>query len=75
MRHLELTTLRYMIAVVGRCCESPRLTLPTAEILSGKNAQAWAMVSYLKKQMIIRILKESWEPLRGCLLNSTANPA
>ena len=33
-------------------------TLPTAEILSGKNARAWvSMVSYLKKEMEIKILK------------------
>ena len=31
-------------------------TLPTAEILSGKNARAWvSMVLYLKKQMKIKV--------------------
>ena len=54
-------------------------TLPTAEILSGKNAQAWvSMVLYLKKiEIKIKILKQkkSWEPFRSCLLNSTANSA
>ena len=37
-----------------------------------------SMVSYLKKQIKIKILKrkkKSWEPFRSCLLNSTANPA
>ena len=58
----------------------PKLpTLPTAEILSGKNARAWvSIVLYLKKQMKIKILKrkkKSWEPLRSCRQNSTANPA
>ena len=33
-------------------------TLPTAEILSGKNVRAWvSMLSYLKKEMKIKILK------------------
>ena len=53
-------------------------TLPTAEILSGKNVWACvSMVSYLKKLMKIKILKrkKSWEQFRICLLNSTANPA
>ena len=34
-------------------------TLPTAEILSGKNARAWvSMVLYLKKEMKIKISKQ-----------------
>ena len=42
-------------------------TLPTAEILSGKNARAWvSMVLYLKKQMKIKILKRKKNP-RSCL--------
>ena len=33
-------------------------TLPTAEILSGKKVRAWvSIVSYLKKEMKIEILK------------------
>ena len=35
-------------------------TLPTADILSGKNARAWvSMVLYLKKQKKIKILKQN----------------
>ena len=52
--------------------------MPIDKILSVKNAQAWvSMVSYSKKQMKIKILKgkQSWEPFRICLLNSTANLA
>ena len=34
------------------------ITLPTVELLSDKNARAWvSIVSYLKKQMKIKILK------------------
>ena len=38
-------------------------TLPTAEILSGKNARAWvSMVLYLKKLIKIKILKRKKNP-------------
>ena len=38
-------------------------TLPTAEILSGKNVRAWvSMVLYLKKQMKIKKLKLEKNP-------------
>ena len=54
-------------------------TLPTAEILSGKNGRAWvSMVLYFEKEMKIKILKrkkKSLEPFRSCLLNSTTNSA
>ena len=50
-----------------------------AKIISVKNEWAWvSLVSYLEKEMKIKVLKrgkKSWEPLRICLLNSTANPA
>ena len=50
-------------------------TLPTTEILSGKNARAWvSMVLYSKKSMKNE-KKKIWEPFRSCLLNSTANSA
>ena len=48
-------------------------TLPIAKIISAKNARAWvSMVSYLKKELKIKILerkKKFWEPFRICLLN------
>ena len=53
-------------------------TLPTAEILSGKNARAWvSIVSYLKNKLKLKFetKKKSWEPFGSCLLNSTVNPA
>ena len=52
------------------------ITLPTAEILSGKNAQAWVSMLYIQKiYMKIRILgqKKSWDPFKIRVLNSTAN--
>ena len=40
-----------------------RYTLPTAEVLSGKNARAWvSMVLYLIKCMKIKILKRKKNP-------------
>ena len=40
----------------GKKFRSMYFTLPTAEILSGKNARAWvSMVLYLKKQMKIKV--------------------
>ena len=40
-----------------------RATLPTAEILSGKNARAWvSMVLYLKKSIKIKMLKRKKNP-------------
>ena len=53
-------------------------TLPTAEILSGKNAWAFLVCGFLMKLFknnILKIWKKSWEPCGSYLLNSTANPA
>ena len=53
-------------------------TLPTAEILSGKNARAFLVCGFLMKSFkknILKIWKKSWEPFGSYLLNSTANPA
>ena len=54
------------------------LTLPTAEILSGKNARAflvcWLLMKSNKKN-ILKIWKKSWELFGSYLLNSTAYPA
>ena len=45
------------------CLDCMPNTLPTAEILSGKNARAWvSMVLYLKKLMKIKILKRKKNP-------------
>ena len=56
-----------------------QITVPIAEILSGKNARAWvSMVLYLEKIKInknIKTEKKSWEAFRSCLLNSTTNSA
>ena len=54
------------------------LTLPTAEILSGKNVRAFLVCVFLMKwykKNILKIWKKSWEPFGSYLLNSTANPA
>jgi hypothetical protein len=45
-----------------------------------KNVRAWvSMISYFSKEVnknyYVRERKNSWEPFRMCLLNSTANPA
>ena len=52
-------------------------TLPTAEILSGKNAWAFLVCGFLMKSFkkILKIWKKSWEPFGSYLLNSTANSA
>ena len=52
--------------------------LPTARILSGKNARAFLVCGFLMKSFkkkILKIWKKSWEPFGSYLLNSTANPA
>ena len=52
-------------------------TVPESKIIV-KNERAWvSMISYVKKEIKIRILKrkKTWELFRICLLNSTANPA
>ena len=54
------------------------VTLPTFEILSGKNAQAFLVCGFLMKSLnknILKIWNKSWEPFGSYLLNSTANPA
>jgi hypothetical protein len=47
-----------------RCATAEsRVTLPTADILSGKNVRALvSMVSYLKKYMKIKMLKRKRNP-------------
>ena len=37
-------------------------TLPTAEILSGKNARAWVSMVLYKKIMKIKVLKQKINP-------------
>ena len=47
-------------------------TLPTAEILSGKNARAFLVCGFLMKSFkenILKIRKKSWEPYGSYLLN------
>ena len=54
------------------------VTLPTAEILSGKNARAFMVCGFLMKSFkknILKIWKKLWELFGSYLLNSTANPA
>ena len=51
-------------------------TLPTTEILSGKNVRAFLVCGFLMKSFkkkILKIWKKSWEPFGSYLLNSTAN--
>ena len=53
-------------------------TLPTAEMLNGKNARVFLVCGFLTisfKKNILKIGKKSWEPFGSYLLNSTANPA
>ena len=60
------------------CFYTAQLTLPTAEILSGKNPRAFLFCGVLIKSFkknILYIWKKSWEPFGSYLLNSTANPA
>ena len=55
-----------------------KVTLPTAEILSGKNARAFLVCGFLMKSFkknILKIWKKSWEPFGSYLLNNTDNPA
>ena len=55
-----------------------QLTLPTAEILSGKNVRAFLVCESLMKSFKKypeNMKKKSWEPFGSYLLNSTANPA
>ena len=43
--------------------DGTKVILPTAEILSGKNARAWvSMVLYVKKLIKIKILKRKKNP-------------
>ena len=53
-------------------------TLPTAEILNGKNARAFLFCGFLMKSFkkyILKIWKKLWEPFGSYLLNSRANSA
>ena len=53
-------------------------TLPTAEILNGKNARAFLVCGFLMKSIrkkSWKYEKKLWEPFGSYLLNSTANPA
>ena len=55
-----------------------RLTLPTAETLSGKNERAFLVCGFLMKSLKKKYpenMKKIWEPFGSYLLNSTANPA
>ena len=54
------------------------ITLPTAEILSCKNARAFLVCGFLMKsnqRNILKIWRKSLEPFGSYLLNSAANPA
>ena len=60
------------------CCTLFHCTLPTAEIVSGKNARAFLVCGFLMKSLkknILKISKKSWERFGSYLQNSTANPA
>jgi hypothetical protein len=52
------------------------ITLPTAEKLSGKNAQAFLVCGFLMKLLkkYPENLKKSWELFGSYLLNSTFHP-
>ena len=61
------------------CCTLFHCTLPTAEIVSGKNARAFLVCGFLmksfKKKYPENMKKKSWEPFGNYLLNIKANPA
>ena len=51
--------------------------VPTAEILSGKNVQAFLICGFLMKssKKYSENMKKLWEPFGSYQLNSAANPA
>jgi hypothetical protein len=58
-QNLENVPWTWYSVTVCRSDRSVQCTLPTAEILNGKNALAWvSMVLYFKKYMKMKILKQ-----------------